>query len=396
MSCSGKMYLHAHAHARTRSRWHPPTHPPTRPHAHTRSILLLSAQSSPLTREGGLEQETTRDFEQRRKTWKRGIPQVTFDRSYDLPKPVEKFIPENTRKDFDASKTMPMHGARLDGVVGQNFSGRLSLLDALKFKDWEAVRAHTGMVACTVADDHGRLPLLLALTGGAPADVSLGILKANPQAAAKPDAYGNLPLHIAITRQLEIELIVALHKAHPKASEVRDEFNDLPLHLALKQTQPVERPEEVVEEAAPEPEVSPWWATAGSFMRALGAEQRGEATEQERGSGAAPITSLSQLLSATQGTANSDSANSTDNPDDVDPLGVWKLRVVRTLLNSNPHAALERSGNGKLTLHLATEARTAPEIMLVSLFLSLSHTHTRARAFSPSHTSGSLCRCCSS
>ena len=106
-----------------------------------------------------------------------------------------------------------------------------------------------------------------------------------PQAAAKPDAYGNLPLHIAITRQLEIELIVALHKAHPRASEVRDEFNDLPLHLALKQTQPVERPEEVVEEAAPEPEVSPWWATAGSFVQALGAEQQGEATEQERGSG---------------------------------------------------------------------------------------------------------------
>lgn len=304
---------------------------------------------------------------------------MSFTRGYEETAPVETFFPENDRPTFDASGTMPKQGEKIDAVVGEQFTHQLSLLDALKFKDWAAAQAHTGMVACTVADAHGRLPLLLALTGGAPVDVSLGILKANPQAATQPDSYGNLPLHIAISRQLQVELIDALHVAHPKSSEARDEFNDLALHRALKQTKPVEPPEEAVEEAAPEPEASPWWATATTFAHALGSEKRGEATEQETGGGSGKILSLSQLVSAAQDDTKSDSSDVTDG-NETDILGAWKLDVVRTLLSSNPNAVVETCGNGKFSLHLATEARTAPEIMLVLLELIAEHPEECARS----------------
>lgn len=307
------------------------------------------------------------------------IPAVSFTRGYVSKTPIDKFKPENKRPNFDASSTMPITGEKLDTAVGDKFAGRLSLLEAVKFKDWANVKAQTGMVACQVADAHGRLPLLLALTGGAPVGVSLGLLKAYPQAAAKPDPYGNLPLHIAISRQLEIELLVALHEAHPKSSSARDQFSDLPLHLVLKQTKPVEPPEEVVEETVPEPEASPWWATATSFVHALGAEKRGDAHEQETSGGSAKIASISQLVSVAQESTNIDESHDADETDQADPLGKWKYEVVRMLLSSNQEAVVETCGNGKFPLHMATEARTAPEIVLVLLELIAEHPEDCAR-----------------
>lgn len=309
-----------------------------------------------------------------------GIPATSFTRGYEETTPIETFFPENDRPTFDASATMPRPGEAIDAVAEEQFTDRLSLPDALKFKDWDAARSRTGRVACTVADGHGRLPLLLALNGGAPVDVCLGILKANPQAATQSDANGNLPLHIAISRQLEIELIAALHEAHPKSSEARDEFGDLALHCALKQTRPVEPPDQAVEAAAPEPEEAPpWWATATTFVHSLASEKRVEATEQETASGLGNLTSLSQLVSAAQDDFKSKQSETTDDLK-TDLLGAWKLDVVRMLLGSNPNAVVETCGNSKFTLDLATEARTAPEIMLVLLEQVAEHPEECARS----------------
>jgi hypothetical protein len=279
------------------------------------------------------------------------IPPTSFTRAYEQEKPIDRFRPENSRPNFDASATMPLAGAAMSAVVESKLAGRLSLLEALKFKDWQAVEAHTGAAACQVADAHGRLPLLLALTGGAPVDVSLGLLEAYPDAVKKPDPYGNLPLHIAIVLQLEIALVLALHDAYPKASWATNEFDDLALHLVLKQTKPVETPgPELVEQAAPEPEPSQWWQTATSFVSALGAEKRGDAHAQESGGGgggAAQITTFSQLLSAVQPASGDDAADDAAADDGTDdPLGAWKLQVTRALLRSNAEAVVETCGNG--------------------------------------------------
>lgn len=322
------------------------------------------------------EERRRREFDQSRTdrlSYPNDIPQASFTRAYEPKTTIDTFRPHQPVMDWDNNSTMPLEGAMLESVVDKKLAGRLSLLEALKFKDWEAVRAHTTAAASRVADGFGRLPLLLALTGGAPVDASLGLLRANPEAATQADSYGNLPLHVAITRQLELELVLALHDAHPDASFARDEFEDLPLHLVLKQTQPVEKPEpeavpEAVEEAEPEPEVSPWWATAQTFSKAIGAEKRGDAHREDEGGAPAKISGFSALLAA----AKVDVATPPSTADDgsgPDPLGAWQLAVARALLASNPEGVAAESGAGKHPLHMSTENRTAMETVLLLLDL---------------------------
>ena len=310
------------------------------------------------------DERRNREFNQTRTdrlSYPNDIPEASFTRGYNEKTSIDTFRPAAPEMLWDNQRTMPMDGAKLEGVVEKTLAGRLSLLEALKFKDWEAVRAHTTEEASRVADGFGRLPLLLALTGGAPVDVSLGLLRANPEAATKADPHGNLPLHVGIARQLETELVLALHDAYPKASFARDEFDDLPLHLVLKQTQPVEQPEPEVEEPEPEPEkVSPWWATATTFVHAIGAESRGDANrEDEQGP---KIVHLTDLLAA-----KLDAVHHHDGGDDEggpDPLGAWQCSVAKALLTSNPEGVVAESGAGKQPLNMSTENRTSMETVL--------------------------------
>ena len=300
-----------------------------------------------------------------------GIPPISVTRGYGAHEPIDDYRYEYVgEKTWDISGTMPLEGNGLEDVVDGKVTERLNLLEAIKFKKWAACRSLTTPAACREADGYGRLPLLVALLGGAPTDIALGLLSANPEASAKPDSAGDLLLHLAINLQLELRLVQALHDANPEAARAKGEFGELPLHLVLQQS----KAKVLTEEPEPEPEAEadgelPWWATAQSFVKTLGAERRGVDLEEHA------AQSLSDLVALAGGKANEPPAPAhglgrTDlSMEEGEGVGFceWQLGVVQMLLSSHAPGALQTCGNGKLPLHIAAEARAQSAVVILLL-----------------------------
>eukprot|EP01048_Picozoa_sp_COSAG05_P027985 COSAG05_NODE_8444_length_703_cov_1.102649_1_plen_153_part_01 len=89
-------------------------------------------------------------------------------------------------------------------------SVRLSLHDAIKFKDWDAVRDLATDDRCGEPDSWGRLPLMLAILAKAPCEIIRLVLDAYPAAVKIRMGERDLkamPLHLAIEQRAEVVVI---------------------------------------------------------------------------------------------------------------------------------------------------------------------------------------------